>query len=139
MLEPVLSANASAELTTLAVELEQRFEALERFLEHYRDQGEPGHAERALLSLALAAAGNRTWHDRANLSAADTLFTTQLMGEAEVEKKLDALLKPTLKSKPKKGLDKKLRDFAEDEASGTKVGARAARLAAAVARALGGL
>jgi hypothetical protein len=57
----------------------------------------------------------------------------------ELELGLDALLKPTLKSKPKKGLDEKLRAFATGKAAGTKVGARAARLADAVAKSMGEL
>jgi hypothetical protein len=126
------------ERARLAQELEQRFAALERSVGFHLGQGEPGRAAAAAEALTAAALGVPDWDARAKAASA-TLATPESKREAELEQRLQALLKPAQKSKPKKGLDEKLHDFATGEASGTKVGERAARLADAVARIFAGL
>jgi hypothetical protein len=132
LLEPALAGSASPEVTTLAGEIEKRFEALVRAVSVHAEQGEPARVALAMSRLELAAVGKPAWSERVTRETVD-LGTTGLR-EGELELELDQLLKPTLKDKPKKGLDEKLRAFATGKAAGTKVGARAARLADAVAR-----
>jgi hypothetical protein len=139
LLEPAASAGAAgAELATLAGDLEARFESLVRSVAYHLEQGEPRRAAQAMAALELAAQGREAWVARSKEVAA-TLATPEVAREGELEERLDVLLKSTLKSKPKKGLDERLRAFAAGDATGTKVGARAARLAQAVARLLEGL
>ena len=137
LLENALAQGGNEELTALAAEIDRHFEALARSVQYHLDQGEPRLALRATGDMAVAAAGYPTWLTRTN--EAIGLAARESIREAELETRLDTLLKPTLKSKPKKGLDEKLRAFATGEANGTKVGARAARLADAVTQALGEL
>ncbi len=122
------------ELTQLAAQLETRYTALERSVGQLLDQGEPRRAAQALASLTTATEGHPAWYDRTERVRAR--FELESPREAELEKKLDSLMKPTLKNRPKKGLEDKLRSFAEGDAAGTKVGQRAARLADAVALAM---
>jgi len=126
------------ERARLARELESRFTTLERSVAFHLGQGEPGRAAAAAEALAAAATSVPDWVARASAAGA-ALATPESKREAELEQGLQVLLKPTLKSKPKKGLDEKLRAFATGDASGAKVGERAARLADAVARIYAGL
>ena len=121
------------ERARLTKELELRFTALERSVAFHLGQGEPGRAAAAAEALTAAALGVPDWEARASAASA-LLAAPEAEREAELEQRLQSLLKPALKSKPKKGLDEKLHDFATGEAAGTKVGERAARLADAVAR-----
>lgn len=138
LLEPALGASASQELTTLAAEIQQRFDALVRAVNHFAEQGEATRMARALSDVKTAMDARPAWAVRAG-AVVDMDRAADVLVAGELELDLDALLRPTLKNKPKKGLDEKLRAFAAGKAAGTKVGARAARLAEAVARAMGEL
>jgi hypothetical protein len=136
LLEPALGGSASPELTTLAAEIEKRFDTLVRSVNHFAEQGEATRMAGALAALRAATDVIPAWEARMsgmNVDQAAALLVSELDGE------LDDLLKPTLKAKPKKGLAEKLRAFAGGKASGTKVGARALSLAEAVERAQGEL
>ena len=139
LLAPALGAGASPELTTLASEIEGRFEALVRSVDHFAEQGEPTRMAGALAEVRAATDVNPAWALPASKMDVDkgaAGLVTLMIG---LDSELDALLKPTLKAKPKKGLAEKLRAFAGGKASGTKIGARAARLADAVEQAQGEL
>jgi hypothetical protein len=138
LLEPALGASASPELTALAAELDGRFDTLVRSVAYLAEQGEPARMARALSEAKAAMDTHLAWSARA-AGALDVDRTADSLVAIELELDLDALLKPTLKGKPKKGLDEKLHAFATGKAAGTKVGARAARLADAVAKSMGEL
>jgi len=131
-------ARASLEPSAPASAVDARFEALAASVAHHLEHGEPGRAREALDALAAAAEGLDRYVARAAEVAAG-VDADALDDALALERKLDSLLKPTRKRAPKKGLDDKLRAFAEGDASGTPVGARAARLADAVELALAGL
>jgi hypothetical protein len=133
LLEPSLGGSASRELTMLAAEIEKRFESLARAVNHHAEQGEPFRMAAALSELRSATNAKPAWEARLSEIVDVGAATEGLLDELHF--KLDALLKPTLQSKPKKGLAEKLRAFAAGEAAGTRIGARAARLADAVERA----
>ncbi|HKE01126.1 MAG TPA: hypothetical protein VKE69_08960, partial [Planctomycetota bacterium] len=131
-LEPGLSGGqATPELRAAADEIEKRFETLFRSVAHFVEQGEPGRATAAASALAVAAAGRPEWTERA-AGAAAGLKSTDQTREAALEKDLVKILGPFEKRGPKEGDDAPLRAFA-DKAEGTKVGARARRLADAAA------
>jgi hypothetical protein len=134
LLEPALAGSPSPEVTALAGEIEKRFESLVRAVSVHAEQGEPARVALAMSRLELAAGGKPAWGERVPRETVD--LGTAGLREGELELELDQLLKPTLKDKPKKGLDEKLRAFATGKAAGTKVGTRAARLADAVARSM---
>jgi hypothetical protein len=135
LLEPgSAGGHATAELRAAADEIEARFEALLRSLAHFVEQGEPRRAAAAASALAVAASGLPAWVERA-AEAAARLESTEQTREAALEKKLIAILEPFERRGPKEGEDAPLRAFA-DKAEGTKVGARARRLANAVAYAV---
>jgi hypothetical protein len=136
LLEPALGTGASPELTALAAELEMRFDALVRSVGHFAEQGEPTRLAQAVSDMKAAMDAHPAWAGRAAFDP-DQTADALLAGKLELE--LDSILKPTLKNKPKKGLDEKLRAFAAGPAAGTKIATRAARLAEAVARTMGEL
>jgi len=117
-----------------AREIEGRFEAVRRSVSHHLEQGEPSRSQEAAQELVRAATGRPEWEKEAAEVAA-ALESEEFQVEKARETELEKLLEPLQKKSPKKGLDAKLRDLAT-RAAGTKVGARASRLADAVAYAL---
>jgi hypothetical protein len=119
--------NASAELTALAGEIERRFDALVRSVPYHADQGEPKAVALAVERLMVAKEGRPA-------SARDGVPEgSRARGGARPAPEADA------QEQAEAGARREAARFRRGQGRGTKVGARAARLADAVAQALGEL
>jgi hypothetical protein len=120
-----------AELLAVRDELETRFRTWRQSVEHRRERGDAVRARDAAELLLAAVEGDAEWEPDARALAAE-LATEDAQRELELALELDARLKAIRRKGPRDGDEEKLRELAAEGAD-TRVGARAARWADAVA------
>ena len=118
---------ANEELTELCAELVARYESTTKAVSFLIEDGRPREAREVAERLADSVADHPTWAPEV-VELQQRFATERLLTELALEKKLDKLLEPIQARAPREGLAEKVSRFAE-EASGSRVGVRAERLA----------
>ncbi len=137
LIEAALEENPDdADLLAVKKEIETRFKTRHRAVGYLMEQGEYARAWNEAELLQKSVEDDAEWAPMASELIAG-FEAEDAQRELALEKKLDSLTKSLRKKGPKGGEEEKLRAFAQ-EASGTKVGARAERVAAAVVEATAG-
>jgi len=115
-----------AELGAVRAEIEAHFEARLRSVRWLLEHGQVLRSQEEARALVTAVEGDADWHDKA-AALADELTSAEIGREAELDRKLSALLQPLAKKAPDREAEK-LKKFAA-EAGATRVGKRAQHLA----------
>ena len=120
----------NAELEATLAEIDGRYTAWKASTAYLRDAGEYRRALVAAEGLVAATAGDDEWSAEARERLA-AFESEELQAALKLEAKLDKLLKPLLKKRPKKGQWNKFRSFAE-KAGDSPLAARARAIADAL-------
>ncbi len=129
-----LAAARSKAPTSLTAEVDAVSARRQKSVEWLLDDGQWIRARRESEALADASKGVDEWTQALTLMA-DRFADDAGKRELDLDSKLEMALKPLKKNAPDKGLPRKLRELAKT-GDGTKVGARASRLATLTEQAL---
>jgi hypothetical protein len=124
----LMAEPGSAELLEVEQEIAARRASWEASARYLLEHGQPLRALEAAEALAESSQGSAEWEPSA-ASLLKEFEDASVAREIELDRQLTKLLKPLTRKAPKPADAAKLREFAEGDAAGTRVGKRALHLA----------